>query len=34
MEGDVEALWKVMQEVLKEMGVETNLLSEKHAQEM
>eukprot|EP00903_Cladosiphon_okamuranus_P005691 g5653.t1 len=34
VEGDGEALWKVMQELLKDMGVETNLLSEKHAQEI
>ncbi|CAM9513780.1 unnamed protein product [Pylaiella littoralis] len=34
VEGDGPALWKIMQGVLKEMGVETDHLSEKHAQEI
>ncbi|CAN0334388.1 unnamed protein product, partial [Ectocarpus sp. 13 AM-2016] len=34
VEGDAAALWKITNELLGGMGVETEHLSEKHAQEM
>lgn len=34
VEGDGQSLWTIMQDVLKGMGLETEHLGEKHAQEM